>query len=122
MPTGGGAFVNRDVPAGQTVVGIPARPIARKPRDDAHSAPGFHRAPESACEVGLARGGFAPQVKDAFGRPAGDGRLQGVEQLAVAAGDEVLECGLGGPGEVEEELPHGIPRGLRRLGGFRRPA
>jgi bifunctional UDP-N-acetylglucosamine pyrophosphorylase/glucosamine-1-phosphate N-acetyltransferase len=37
--TGGGSFVNRDVPAGQTVVGVPARPLARKPRDDAHPAP-----------------------------------------------------------------------------------
>jgi len=37
--TGGGSFVNRDVPAGQKVVGIPARPIPQHARDAARPAP-----------------------------------------------------------------------------------
>jgi serine acetyltransferase len=28
--TGGNSFVNRDVPPGETVVGVPARPIVRR--------------------------------------------------------------------------------------------
>src|SRR3954469_13440240 len=43
-------------------------------------------------------------------------------QLGVGAGHEVREGGRGGPVEVEEQLPHGYPRDLRRLGEFRRPA
>lgn len=38
--TGGGAFVNRDVPAGQKVVGIPARPIPRHTRAAGRAATG----------------------------------------------------------------------------------
>ncbi len=36
--TGGGSFVNRDVPAGQKVVGIPARPIPRHARAEGRAA------------------------------------------------------------------------------------
>ena len=37
--TGGGSFVNRDVPAGQKVVGVPARPIPAVGRDATGAAP-----------------------------------------------------------------------------------
>jgi hypothetical protein len=87
--------------------------------DHAHAAAALHGALEGAREVALACALFAPHVDDTLGQAALHDRVERVQQLAVAAGDEVGEGGRGGLGEVEEELPHAYFRGLRRRAGVR---